>query len=91
MQDYRIYYRIYCCLGTKSFSKVCFYQLKKILAREKLFLCLYHWVKSVPIQSFSGPYFPAFRMQENRNQKNSKYGHFSYTVFHFVYETFQVQ
>ena len=44
-------------------------------------------VKNVRIGSFSAPYFPAFgrnvsllgsvRMRENRDQKNSKYGHFS--------------
>ena len=43
-------------------------------------------VKSVPIQSYSGPYFPALvlrispysvRMLENTDQKNSEYGHFS--------------
>ena len=49
-----------------------------------------HCVKSVLIQSFSGPYFPAFhpntensysvRMRENTDQKNSEYGHFSRSV-----------
>ena len=45
-------------------------------------------MKSVRIQSFSGPYFPALklnterygvlvRMRENTDQKNSEYGHFS--------------
>ena len=42
-----------------------------------------HCVKSVRIRSFSGPYFPAFRlsispysvrMRENTDQKNSEYG-----------------
>ena len=32
-------------------------------------------VKSVRIQSFSGPYFPAFGL--NTNQENCKSGHFS--------------
>ena len=47
-----------------------------------------HCLKSVRIRSFSGPYFPAFRlnilylsvsvrMRENTNQKYSKYGHIS--------------
>ena len=41
-------------------------------------------MKSVRIQSLSGPYFPAFglknerpvRMRENTDQKNSEYRHF---------------
>ena len=46
-----------------------------------------HCVKNVRIRSFSGPYFPAFelnistysvRMRENKDQKNSEYGHFSH-------------
>ena len=51
-----------------------------------------HYMKSVRIRSFSGPYFPAFRlntkkihsispysvqMWENTDQKNYEYGHFS--------------
>ena len=36
---------------------------------------IYHCVKSVRIRSFSGPY--SVQMQDNRDQKNSKYGHFS--------------
>ena len=47
-----------------------------------------HYVKSIYIRSFSGPYFPAFglhterygvkygKMPENTDQKNSEYGHF---------------
>ena len=47
-----------------------------------------HCVKIVRIQSFSGPYFPAFglrvspysvRMRENTDLKNSEYGHFSHS------------
>ena len=34
-----------------------------------------HFVESVRIRSFSGPYFPAFELKTD--QKNSKYGHFS--------------
>ena len=34
-----------------------------------------HYVKKVPIRSFSSPYFPAFEL--NTDQKNSEYGHFS--------------
>ena len=55
----------------------------------------YHYVESVRICSFSGPYFPAFglhteirsisrysvRMWENTDQKNSDNGHFSGSVF----------
>ena len=41
-----------------------------------------HCVKSIHIQSFSGPFFLTFglnadRMQENTDQKTSQYGHFS--------------
>ena len=51
---------------------------------------VFHYVKSVHIRSFSGPFLPAFglnterypasinslRMWENTDQKNSEYGHF---------------
>ena len=52
-----------------------------------------HCVKGVCIQSFSGPHFPAIglntgskspysvRMQENPDQKNSEYSHFSRSTF----------
>ena len=36
---------------------------------------LEHYVKSVRIRSFSGPYFPAFGL--NTDQKNAEYGNFS--------------
>ena len=49
----------------------------------RLYFDQYHCVKSVPIRSYSGPYFPAFglntysvQMRENADQNNSKYGHF---------------
>ena len=35
----------------------------------------WHWAKSVRIRSYSGPY--SVRMQENTDQKNSEYRHFS--------------
>ena len=38
----------------------------------------YHCVKSVRVQSFSGPY--SVQMWENTDQKNSEYGHFSRSV-----------
>ena len=38
-------------------------------------MCMGHCVKSVRIQSFSGPY--SVRMRENTDQKISEYGHFS--------------
>ena len=42
------------------------------------------FAKSARIRSFASPYFPAFRvrfsMQENMDQKNSKYGHFSHSM-----------
>ena len=37
-----------------------------------------HYVKSVRIRNFPGPYFPAFGL--NTDQKNSEYGHFSRIV-----------
>ena len=37
-----------------------------------------HCEKSVRIRRFSGPYL--VRMQENTDQKNSKYGHFLHSV-----------
>ena len=40
-----------------------------------------HYVKGIPIQSFSDPY--SVRM-ENTDQKNSKYGHFSRSVFRII-------
>ena len=52
----------------------------KIYLRNNTYLCPssnIHCVKSVRIRSFSGPYFFAFRMRENTDQKNSEYGHFS--------------
>ena len=39
------------------------------------YMCMGHCVKSVRIQSYSGPY--SVRMRENTNQKISEYGHFS--------------
>ena len=41
-----------------------------------------HCVKSVRIRSYSGPYFPAFRL--NTDQENSKYGHFSQSEFYYL-------
>ena len=38
----------------------------------------FHCVKSVRIRSYSGPY--SVRMQENTDQNNSEYGHFSHSV-----------
>ena len=35
---------------------------------------LVHCVKSVRIQSYSGPYFPEFGLNKDKN--NSEYGHF---------------
>ena len=44
-----------------------------------------HCVKSGRIQSFSGPYFPAFG--RNTDQNNSEYGHFlrSDCCYHGMY------
>ena len=49
-----------------------------------------NWIKQVRIWTFSGPYFLAVglqnkylysvRMRENKDQKNSEYGHFSRSV-----------
>ena len=54
----------------------------------KIFIWSKHLVKIFHIRSFSGPYFPAFRlntkryegslqMRESTDQKNSEHGHFS--------------
>ena len=45
---------------------------------------LQHCVKSVRIQSYSGPHFPAFGMRENANQNNSEYGHFLFSVIFYI-------
>ena len=48
---------------------------------HKTWICHMHCVKSARVRSFCGPYFPAFglntEMRGNRDQKNSKYEHFS--------------
>ena len=56
----------------------------------------YYCVKSVRIWSFSGPYFPAFglnqgeihsvRMRENTEQKNSQYAHFSRSLRLYLFD-----
>ena len=59
----------------------------------------YHWVESIQIRRFSGPYFLVFGLngalrskspysvwiQENTDQKNSEFGHFSRSVLLKVY------
>ena len=42
-----------------------------------------HFVKSVHIRSYSGPY--SFQMWENAEQNNSEYGHFSRSENYFVF------
>ena len=42
-----------------------------------------HCVRSVCIQNFSGPYFSAFGLPENADQKNFEYEHFPQWVFSF--------
>ena len=77
-----------------SNDEVLIFEIKLILnlnnAKKKELLRT-HCVKSVRIRSYSGPYFPAFRlktdilcispysvrMQENTDQNNFEYGHFS--------------
>ena len=46
-----------------------------------------HFLKSVNIRSYSGPYFPAFGL--NTNQNNSEYGHFKflYMLLSCTYQT----
>ena len=46
---------------------------------------VYQCVKSVRIRSYSGPY--SLSMPENTDQNNSKYGHFSRSVFLLCYPT----
>ena len=41
-----------------------------------------HCLKSVRIQSYSGPHFPAFGL--NTNQNNSEHGHFSRSGAHDI-------
>ena len=66
-------------------------------------ICLeYHCTKSVRIWSFSGPYFAVFalntlnspspysvRMRENTDQKKSEYGHFSRSVYVYLFVNLQ--
>ena len=42
---------------------------------------MFHCVKSMRIGSYSGPY--SVQMLDNRDQNNSKYGHFSRSVLSF--------
>ena len=64
------------------------FSCQSILAYHK-----YNCVKSVRIRSYSGPHFPAFRLNnislriqsecgESADPKNSRYGHFSCGVSH---------
>ena len=50
-----------------------------------------HYVKSVCIPSFSGPYFSAYGL--NTDQQNSEYGHFSRSETHeiFLWSTFSLR
>ena len=51
------------------------YTLNEDIAEEEMKSDNPHGVKSVRIRSYSGPYFPAFRL--NTDQNNSEYGDFS--------------
>ena len=77
------------------FTLSVFYQLKirvAVIQEPVNLFGMQHCVKSVRIQSFSGPYFLAFglhilrislyavQIRENTHQKNSEYGHFSRNV-----------
>ena len=44
---------------------------------------VFHCVKSVRIQSYSGPY--SVRMRRNLDQNNPKYKHFLCSVFNFTF------
>ena len=44
---------------------------------------MWHCMKRIRIQSFSGPLFPAFRL--NTDQKNSEYALFSRSVGHYLF------
>ena len=75
---------IFCCAGSRDNY---FGSVGKIII---IVLSFRHCVKSVRIQSYSSPHFPAsdwyweirsislysVRMRENADQNNSKYGHF---------------
>ena len=60
------------------------YNINDIPNKFILLTFIVHCVKSVGIRFYSGPHFPTFglnpysaQMQENADQNNSEYGHFS--------------
>ena len=59
------------------------YCLKHLLPIFMRYLIENHCVKSVRIQSYSGPY--SVRLQDNTDQNNSKYGHFSRSEYYWKY------
>ena len=76
-------------------KKKCFSRQPRIQTFEMMLKGLFYCVKSVLIQSFSDPYFVAFRLntercgvslsysvqiRENTGQRNSEYRHFSRSV-----------
>ena len=71
--------------GDEPFSRQSFYHKKNFCISKYLRICgnkkynRYHCVKSVRIQSFSGPYFLVFG--QNTDHKNSEYRRFSHSVW----------
>ena len=52
--------------------------LPNLLLKWQTIMRIVHWVKSVRIQSYSGPHFPVFGLNAGKyDQNNSEYGHFS--------------
>ena len=87
-----IYYIFYIVTIPKFFLSFCQKTCKSLkLVSIDTHLSFWHCVKSVRVRSYSGPCFPAFRlnksifscsgqMRENADQNNFEYGHFSRSV-----------
>ena len=70
-----------CVLDNLFLAKPATYNINaNLLAylRFSLLIRKQHYVKSVRIRSYSGPYFPIFGL--NTDQNNSEYEHFSLSV-----------
>ena len=52
------------------------FTLLSALVLIKIYVSNNHYVKNIRIRRFSCPYFAAFVLKENTDQKNPKYGHF---------------
>ena len=61
-----------------NLAKILSIKLEVVIAFRKQISKLSHSARSVLIWTFSGPFFSAFRL--NADQKNSEFGHFSWSV-----------